>query len=112
MIEYGDLSKDAKQVLKLTMVYPNLSSNLKAVMDMGDSLSMEDPFLMRSLTELKNAGLIDLNSTEVTNDKLLTPLAYEIMPKEVLAISLEEARRSLKKLMEDNSFSMRGRSIY
>lgn len=103
MIEYGDLSKDAKEVLKLTMVYPNLSSNLKAVMDMGDSTSTDDPFFKNGLTELKNAGLIDLNSKEVADDKFLTPLAYQIMPKEVLSISLDEARRSLKKLMEDNS---------
>jgi hypothetical protein len=110
MIEYGDLSKDAKQVLKLTMVYPHLSSNLKAVMDMGDTASMEDPFFKNGLTELKNAGLIDLNSPEVANDRLLTPLAYQIIPKEDLVLSLDEARRSLKKLMEDNSFSQRGRS--
>jgi hypothetical protein len=112
MIEYGDLSKDAKEVLKLTMVYPHLSSNLRAVMDMGDGPSMEDPFFKNGLTELKNAGLIDLNSPEVNNNKLLTPLAYQIVPKEVLSISLDEARRSLKKLMEDNSFSTRGRNLY
>jgi hypothetical protein len=111
MIEYGDLSKDAKQVLKLTMVYPHLSSNLKAVMDIGDSVSMNDTFndtfFKTSLTELKNAGLIDLNSPEAANDKLLTPLAYQIIPKEVLTITLEEARRSLKKLMEESSFGPR-----
>ena len=112
MIEYGDLSKDAKQVLKLTMVYPHLSSNLKAVMNMNDSPSMDDPFFKNGLTELENAGLIDLNSSEVANDKLLTPLAYQIIPKEVLVITLEEARRSLKKLLEEASFCQRGRSIY
>jgi hypothetical protein len=112
MIEYGDLSKDAKQVLKLTMVYPHLSSNLKAVMDMGESCSMEDPYLMNGLTELKNAGLIDLSSPEADNNKLLTPLAYQIVPKEALSISLDEARRSLRKLMDDNGFSPRGRSLY
>lgn len=111
MIEYGDLSKDAKQVLKLTMVYPHLSSSLKAAMDMGDSVSMNDTlndtFFKTSLTELENAGLIDLNSPEAGNDRLLTPLAYQIIPKEVLTITLEEARRSLKKLMEESSFGPR-----
>ncbi len=111
MIEYGDLSKDAKQVLKLTMVYPHLSSNLKAVMDMGEGPSMDDPFFRNGLTELRNAGLIDLNSP-VSDDRLLTPLAYQIVPKEVLTNTLDEARRSLKKLMEDNSFSQKGRSFY
>ena len=111
MIEYGDLSKDAKQVLKLTMVYPHLSSSLKAVMDMGDSIAMDDSFndnfFKTSLTELENAGLIDLNSPEADNNKLLTPLAYQIIPKEVLVMTLEEARRSLKKLMEESSFGPR-----
>ena len=85
MIAYGDLSNGAQQVLKLTMVYPHLTPNLKAVMTMDDSPSENDPFFKNGLTELEHAGLIDLNSSGVTNGRILPPLAYQILPKEVLS---------------------------
>jgi hypothetical protein len=112
MIAYGDLSNGAKQVLKLTMVYPHLTPNLKAVMSMDDSPSQEDPFFKNGLTELEHAGLIDMNSSGVANDRILTPLAYQILPKEVLLMTLDEARKALKKLTEENSFGQRGRTIF
>jgi hypothetical protein len=111
MIEYGDLSKDAKQVLKLTMVYPHLTPNLKAAMRLSDPLGTDDMFFKNGLTELENAGLINLNSTGAS-DKIVTPLAYEIVPKEVLVLSLEEARKALKNITEEATFTQRGRTIY
>jgi len=112
MIEYGDLSNDAKQVLKLTMVYPHLTPSLKAVMSMGESPTDNDPFFKNGLTELEKAGLINLSSSEATSDKIVTPLAYQIMPKEVLVVTLEEARKALKSITEEATFTQRGRTIY
>jgi hypothetical protein len=112
MIEYGDLSKDAKQVLKLTMVYPHLTPSLKAVMKLNDSGTDDDQFFKNGLTELQKFGLINLNSTGMTGDKIVTPLAYQIIPKDVLVLSLEEARKALKSITEEATFTQRGRTIY
>jgi hypothetical protein len=112
MIEYGDLSKDAKQVLKLTMVYPHLTPSLKAVMSLSDCQSNNDHFFKDGLTELEKAGLINLSSSEVAGDKIVTPLAYQILPKEVLVVTLEEARKALKSITEEATFTQRGRTIY
>lgn len=112
MIEYGDLSNDAKQVLKLTMVYPHLTSSLRSVMTLGECSYGYDLSYKNGLTELQKAGLIDLNSNEAANDKILTPLAYQIVPKEVLLLSLNEASRALRNLTEECTFTQRGRTIY
>ena len=112
MIEYGDLSNDAKQVLRLTMVYPHLTPNLKAAMKLSDPLGTDDMYFKNGLTELENAGLINMNSTGFSGDKIVTPLAYQIIPKEVLVLSLEEARKALKNITEEATFTQRGRTIY
>ena len=106
MLAYEDLSDSAKRVLRLTVVYPHLSSCISGVM-MKDNWAPETQknyqAFLKGRKELESAGLIKLKKSKDGHERILTALGYRIFPKEVLVDLLIETREAFNNQIKETS---------